>query len=363
MFKRFGEAAMQVMHAAAADSERFSSPVVGTQHLLLGLTRSSDCLAARALESMGVNVKSVSSELQQINAPVEAASTGLDPRSSFIEYEVQPVYSDLAQEALGRAKDHCRYFGEVELKPEHILLAVVDVDKSGAVKILEELGANLSFLRRHVMHLMAKQYSSNQTVQPLRTALVTSLTDLIDSNLECARSLATLARRSSCRVAGLPERREIVHMVLTGYMPDLLCTQVAFQRHLLQEALKLLEQRTGPLEQESTATIVSNSAQHLRLEVRNTIEYLWSNEYKLLDQMLNDAEHDLIGSVIEDLWWAHSEEIALHELFDEALEDHRRKQLLSLQKRRLEIAHRLTKLRIRLIETVQQCFRSRSNPA
>ena len=151
MFKRFGEAAMQVMHAAAADSERFSSPVVGTQHLLLGLTRSSDCLAARALESMGVNVKSVSSELQQINAPVEAASTGLDPRSSFIEYEVQPVYSDLAQEALGRAKDHCRYFGEVELKPEHILLAVVDVDKSGAVKILEELGANLSFLRRHVI--------------------------------------------------------------------------------------------------------------------------------------------------------------------------------------------------------------------
>jgi hypothetical protein len=94
----------------------------------------------------------------------------------------------------------------------------------------------------------------------------------------------------------------------------------------------------------------------MRADVRATIEHLWCNEYRVLNQMLNDAEHDLIGSVIEDLWWAQSEEIALHDLFAEAMDDHRRKHLLSLQKRRLEISQRLTSLRNRLDETIRQCF-------
>lgn len=44
--------------------------------------------------------------------------------------------------------------------------------------------------------------------------------------------------------------------------------------------------------------------------------------------MLDEAEHDLIGSVVEDLWWAQGEEIALNDLFADALDDHRRKHLL-----------------------------------
>src|SRR5207245_2606933 len=129
---------------------------------------------------------------------------------------------------------------------------------------------------------------------------------------------------------------------------------------LLQETLKILAERTGQLDQELTATLVSNGAQHLRDEVRGTIECLWSHEYRLFDQMLDEGEHDLIGSVIEDLWWAQSEEIALHDLFDAALDDHRRTHVLSLQKRRIELSQRMTKLRTRLAETIQQCFVRRS---
>ena len=72
--------------------------------------------------------------------------------------------------------------------------------------------------------------------------------------------------------------------------------------------------------------------------------------------MLDEAEHDLIGSVIEDLWWAQSEEIALHESVAEAMDDHRRSHLLNLQKRRLELSQRMSKLRTRLDDTVRQCF-------
>src|SRR5205823_6814595 len=104
----------------------------------------------------------------------------------------------------------------------------------------------------------------------------------------------------------------------------------------------------------------SNSSKKLQSEVRATIEHIWSREYRMFDEMLDEAEHDLIGTVIEDLWWAQSEEIALHDLFDAALDDHRRKQLLSLQKRRIEITQRITKLRSRLGETISQCFVKRS---
>ena len=63
---------------------------------------------------------------------------------------------------------------------------------------------------------------------------------------------------------------------------------------------------------------------------------------------------------LEDLWWTHSEEIALHEVFDEALDDYRRKHVLNLQKRKLELSQRLTKLRLRLEDTIKQCFLKRS---
>ena len=87
-----------------------------------------------------------------------------------------------------------------------------------------------------------------------------------------------------------------------------------------------------------------------------TIEHIWCNQYRLQTRLLDEAEHDLIGSVIEDLWWTQSEEIALHTSYEEALADHRRKEIFGLQKRRIELSQRLTKLRYRLEDTVRQCF-------
>ncbi|HMO24423.1 MAG TPA: hypothetical protein PKC98_25960, partial [Candidatus Melainabacteria bacterium] len=115
-----------------------------------------------------------------------------------------------------------------------------------------------------------------------------------------------------------------------------------------------------PLDQELLASIVSSSAQHVREEVRSALEYVFSNEYRLFDQMMDEAEYDEIGTVIEDLWWTQGEEIALHELFSEAMDDHRKQQMLGLQKRRIEITQRLAELKERLKVTVKDCFEKRS---
>ena len=67
-----------------------------------------------------------------------------------------------------------------------------------------------------------------------------------------------------------------------------------------------------------------------------------------------------IGTVIEDLWWTQGEEIALHELFIEAMDDHRKQQMLGLQKRRIEITQKLEELKVKLKTTVRDTFEIRS---
>lgn len=364
MFERFSDSLMQALQVAFDECSRMKSETVTSGHLLVGLMDEGAEISARALAALGI-------ERAQLVKEVEK-SVGFDEISArqrvTKEFSVRPVpeepdFGEDAAQAIRLAEDQRRYFGAQEVLPEHLLLAIIDIADAGAVRILDDMGANLPFLRRHVMYLMAEAACFFQTAPSLKSALVAGLKELFELTQEAADTLELVARRSGSTVRPLPDHTEIVHMVCVGYLPEFLAVQVVFQRYLLEESLKVLAQRTGVLDQETSASLVSTAAQNLRAEVRSTIEYLWSSEYRLFDQMLDDAEYDLIGSVIEDLWWAQSEELALHELFDSALVDHRRKQALSLQKRRIEISQRITKLRGRLTETIRQCLVRRSIPA
>lgn len=363
MLERFSDAALEVLQLAKEECQKLKGQEIGTDHLLIALASDPASLSAQALLSMGLNKEAIVKEVQKLLESTLAGRAQLAAEPSPSEALREPIFSDKANDALYLARDHCRYLGQDEVEPEHLLLAIVELSDDSAVKLLEELGANLAFLKRQIMYLMAEFATLNQIAPSAQAALTRGLTELIADNLEAHDMLARLALRSETKLPQLAERIEIVHMVLVGYLPEFLTTQVAFQRYLLEESLRLLAHRSGSLDQELTATIVSNSAQHLRFEVRSTIENLWTNEYRLFDQMLDEAEHDLIGSVLEDLWWAQSEEVALNQLFDSALDDHRRKQVLSLQKRRIELNQRINKLHGRLKETIRQCFLKRTVPA
>lgn len=356
MFEKFSDSAISVLQSARDECVRLTSAEVDTAHVLVALTEDYADLASRALASMGIDRDSLQREVERIGAPSGGEQAKLQAQVPGGKASEEPLLSDALKQAVSIALDQSRYFGQEEVKPEHLLLGIVEGKGTNAAKLLEELGANLTFLRRQVMSLMAEDCCFHQTAPSLRFALLNGLTDLISQSSEAVDALSNLSARTGVPLRGVPTRTDIVYLVSISYMPEFLATQVAFQRYLLEESMKLLAERTGPLDEELTATIVSNGAQHLRSEVRSTIEYLWSTEYRLFDFMLDEGEHDLIGSVIEDLWWAQSEEIALHKLFDAALEDHRRKQVLSLQKRRIEINQRLTRLGGRLAETIRQCF-------
>lgn len=357
MFEKFSVSAVQVIEDSKLQSARLQAGSVGSEHLLLALTKQEDSIAAGALSTMGIYFDNVDREAQQILA---GSAFGHKPLSLLGGPVEKLGFTKSAHKAMRLADEHRRNFGSPLIEPEHLLLGLVDLQEAAAVKILEELGANTAYLWRQILMLMSRNCCAQQTAPTLKSSLRAGIRELVHSNEDAVFSLKRLAEMSNSTSLRLPGRGEIVQMVILGYLPEFLGVQVAFQRYLLQESLNLLQERSGALDSELVATIVSSAAQNLRLEVRASIEYLWSHEYRMLSQMLDEAEHDLIGSEIEDIWWAQSEEMALYELFDAALDDHRRKHVLSLQKRRMEISQRLTKLRARLKETIQQCLVKRS---
>ncbi|HMW89281.1 MAG TPA: Clp protease N-terminal domain-containing protein [Candidatus Obscuribacter sp.] len=382
VFERSSDSLLQVLQLALDECINLEHTYICTDHILTALVSEYAGVAAEALGSMKIDADAVSKELEgkvkskmeselpfsgrpdlssglpSVTLPVVAQSAG-----SIAETRKAYGMSDLTVQALHRAYEYALFFGLNYINPEHLLLGILDLKECIAVRTIVDLGGNIDFLRRQIMLLMAKSLSSDASLPGLKDAVIGGLKEMIDKHYRSISTLQALSVRSRHALGSLPPRSEIVHMVCTGYFPDFLINQMAFRRYLLEETLAQLNCRVGGLEKELSATIISSAAHSLRQEVRNAIEFMLSSEYRLFSQMLDDAEHDLIGSVIEDLWWAQGEEIALNELFSEALDDHRRKHLLSLQERRLEITSRLSKLRDSLDETIRQCFVKRSATA
>jgi hypothetical protein len=357
MFESLSHSAIEIIEEAKAQATRLQAASCGSEHLLYGLAGEKTGIAHQALITLKVSQEQIGRELEAMQ-PNRLAQVLRQANKATQGTPAEPkvAFSEELLLVLGAADDQRRYYGAKKLLPEHLLLGICEVNEIRAGKVLEEFGANIVFLRGQTIDLMAKRYLAEQKAPTLSSAICTGLSELISKNLEAAEALKLLSERSQSHLHPLPESKNVVHMVFVGYLQEFLSVQVQFQRYLLQQSIRLLTERTGSLDDEVVASIVSASAQHLRLEARYTIEFLWTHEYRLLSQVLDEAEHDLIGSAIEDLFWAHSEELALHELYDTALQDHRRKQVLASQKRRLEIQSRIKRLRSRLGETLKQCF-------
>lgn len=359
MFEKFDEAANDILSTSRHEAMRLRCASVQPEHLLLAITRDPLSIAARALATMNVVADNVQGEVEK--ALKNSGKIEPEPpvgMSTMVPYETIG-FSDDVKHVFDRANDFRLYFGRDKVAPEHLLLALVDLGYEGAMRILEELGSNLTFLRRQVLSLIAKADSMAPDAPSAKSTIIYGVATMVWQQQESITALHRLANASDIAIHKLPERSEVVLMVLLAYLPDFLMMQVAYQRYLLEETLKLLVRRTGPVDQEVVATIVSGAAQNLRSEVRSIVEHLWTQEYRSLS-VPDEAEHEEIGGIIEDLWWTYSEEIALHDVFDEALDDYRRKHVLNLQKRKLEISQRLNKIKTHLEDALKRCFLKRS---
>src|SRR5262249_33087048 len=161
------------------------------------------------------------------------------------------------------------------------------------------------FLRAKIMSLIAEANLSNMQPGNFRSTLISCIKQLVARHEAALCQMDRLIQKSEISLFERPEKVRILQTICMAYLPECLQYQVSFQRYLLEEALKALSDTAGILGQEITSQIISTTAQYLRKQTREGIEYVWTDEYRLIKHIFSDAEHDLIGSVIEDLWWTY----------------------------------------------------------
>src|ERR1041385_9197593 len=111
MFERFTERARQVVVLAQEEARTLKHNYIGTEHILLGLLREEEGLAARVLESLDITVERVRAQVVRIVGSGEEVTSGQIP------------FTPRAKKVLELALREVLSLGHNYIGPEHILLA------------------------------------------------------------------------------------------------------------------------------------------------------------------------------------------------------------------------------------------------
>jgi ATP-dependent Clp protease ATP-binding subunit ClpC len=143
MFERFTERARQAVVFGQDEARRFKHNYIGTEHLLLGLIREEEGIAARVLASFDVTLEEVRERVAQIvgrGGEIAAGQIPFTPRAKrVLELSIREALS------LGHG-----YVGT-----EHVLLGLLREGEGVANHILLDLGANAETVRARLLSMLA----------------------------------------------------------------------------------------------------------------------------------------------------------------------------------------------------------------
>lgn len=142
MFGRFTERAQKVVVLSQEEARRLGHNVVGTEHILLGLAAEGEGVAARALQTIGIGLEKVREEVEQVIGRGEGMTQG------------NIGFTPRAKRVLELAFDEARQLGHTYIGTEHILLGLIREGEGVAAQVLNNLGADLDKVRRHVVNLL-----------------------------------------------------------------------------------------------------------------------------------------------------------------------------------------------------------------
>jgi len=144
MFGRYSERARRVIILAQDEARRLDHKSVGTEHLLLGLIREGTGIAAKALQSLGVDLESVRTEVER------RVGRGSAPPP---EHEMQ-FTSRGKRVVMELAIEEARSLGHPYVGTEHILLGILRDPECGAARLLKDTGMESERLRGDVAKLL-----------------------------------------------------------------------------------------------------------------------------------------------------------------------------------------------------------------
>jgi ATP-dependent Clp protease ATP-binding subunit ClpC len=139
VFERFTERARQVPVLAQDEARAFRHDYIGTEHLLLGLLREGDGVAARVLDSLGIEIEDVRERLAAIVPPGEEETTGQIP------------FTPRAKKMLELSLREALSIGHNHIGTEHLLLGLTRDPEAVGSKILSDLGHEPEDVRNAVI--------------------------------------------------------------------------------------------------------------------------------------------------------------------------------------------------------------------
>jgi len=139
MFERFTDEARKVMAIANEQAEQFGHGYIGTEHILLGLINQSSGTGATILKDLGVNIKKLLAEVEQL------------PKSRADKTKMEKLQQNPgARNVVIYAIEEAKAFKHNYIGSEHILLGLLRETEGHAAKVLTNLGLNIEDVRNKI---------------------------------------------------------------------------------------------------------------------------------------------------------------------------------------------------------------------
>ncbi len=230
-FDKFTERARKGLALAQEEARRFNHNYIGTEHILLGLVREEEGMAAKILSNLGIGLNKVRSAVEFIIGRGEGSAqneVGLTPR---------------AKRVIELAVDEARFLGHQYIGTEHILLGLLREGEGVAAGVLESLGVSVervhSELNRALSQSMPQSGPRSTTKTPTLDQLGIDLTaaaragkldPVIGRTKEIERVIQVLSRRTKNNPVLIGEpgvgktaiAEAIAHRIAAGDVPETL---------------------------------------------------------------------------------------------------------------------------------------------
>ncbi|WP_057080153.1 ATP-dependent protease ATP-binding subunit ClpC [Bacillus amyloliquefaciens] len=177
MFGRFTERAQKVLALAQEEALRLGHNNIGTEHILLGLVREGEGIAAKALQALGLGSDKIQKEVESLIGRGQEMSQTIH-------------YTPRAKKVIELSMDEARKLGHSYVGTEHILLGLIREGEGVAARVLNNLGVSLNKARQQVLQLLG----SNETGSSASGTNSNANTPTLDS---LARDLTAIAKEDS----------------------------------------------------------------------------------------------------------------------------------------------------------------------